>query len=509
MINRDGYTISLWQQHISAFPLGSTLQAHVYDVIIVGGGITGVTTAFLLQEAGFKCLLLEAANLGYGTTGGTTAHLNTLLDVSYETIGKNFGEQVARAVAVASANVIGFIEKMAQEYAIDCGFKTADAYQYAQNKEQDDALASQATAATNAGLDVGRVATLPLPLRCTSAIQVKGQAMFSPLPYLYELAKEFENIGGVILENTRVTNIEHKGKVEVTAGEHTFAGRKLVLATHIPPGINLLHLRCISYRSYAVAARLAQNDYPQDLYYDMEEPFHYIRSQEVDGEQYLIVGGEDHKTGHHENTNLCFRQLEAWVNKHFNVLEVTHRWSSQFYEPVDGLPYIGQLPGEEEDVYVATGFSGNGMIYGTIAALLLRDMLLGVLNELEMIFDPNRLKPIAGFSNFISHNADVAMQYVNKLLPAASLHLLADLAPGEGRVIKYESGKMAVYKDEGGELHSVSPVCTHLKCDVSWNSGEKSWDCPCHGARYNPDGQVLNCPATMALEPLHVAATVK
>ncbi|SHL14450.1 hypothetical protein SAMN05444266_102197 [Chitinophaga jiangningensis] len=509
MINRDGYTISLWQQHISAFPLSSTRHEQVYDIIIVGGGITGVTTALLLQEAGFKCLLLEAANLGYGTTGGTTAHLNTLLDVSYETIEKNFGLPAARSIAKASANAIAFIEKMTQEYSIDCGFNTADAYQYAQNKEQDEALDREATAATNAGLDVSRVATLPLPISCISAIQVKGQAKFSPLPYLYELAKAFENIGGVILENTRVTKIEHKGKVEITAGEQTFTGRKLVLATHIPPGINLLHLRCIPYRSYALAARLAQNDYPQDLYYDMEEPFHYIRSQEVDGQQYLIVGGEDHKTGHHENTTLCFRQLEAWVHKHFKVEEITQRWSSQFYEPVDGLPYIGQLPGEEEDVYVATGFSGNGMIYGTIAALLLRDMLLGVPNELEMILDPNRLKPIAGFSNFISHNADVAMQFVGKLIPAASLHLLADLAPGEGRVITYESEKMAVYKDETGELHSVSPVCTHLKCDVNWNSGERSWDCPCHGARYSPDGQVLNCPATMALQALHVAATVK
>lgn len=509
MINRDGYTISLWQQHISAFPLSSKHEDKTYDVIIVGGGITGVTTAFLLQEAGFKCLLLEAANLGFGTTGGTTAHLNTLLDVSYETIEKNFGLQASRAIAKASANAIRFIEKMTQEYKIDCGFQTADAYQYAQNEEQDKALVREATAATNAGLDVSRVATLPLPIACSSAIQVKGQAKFSPLPYLYELAKEFENLGGVILENTRVTDIAHNETVDVTAGEHTFSGRKLILATHIPPGINLLHLRCVPYRSYAVAVRLSQNDYPQDLYYDMEDPFHYIRSQEVDGQQYLIVGGEDHKTGHHENTTLCFRQLEAWVRKHFPVAEITQRWSSQFYEPVDGLPYIGQLPGEEEDIYVATGFSGNGMIYGTVAALLLRDMLLGVQHELEKILDPNRLKPIAGFSNFISHNADVAKQFVGKLIPAASLPQLADLAPGEGKVITYESEKMAIYKDEAGELHTVSPVCTHMKCDVSWNSGERSWDCPCHGARYNTDGQVLNCPSTMALHALHVAATVK
>ncbi|RYF87263.1 MAG: FAD-dependent oxidoreductase, partial [Chitinophagaceae bacterium] len=308
--------------------------------------------------------------------------------------------------------------------------------------------------------------------------------------------------GGVIRQHCRVTDVEQNETLSLKTSSGTFTCTDLVYATHIPPGINLLHLRCVPYRSYAMAVTLEGDNYPEGLTYDMEDPYHYYRTQIVDGQPYLIVGGKDHKTGDEEHTLKCFKELEAQIRRYYSVKEVAYQWSSQYFEPADGLPYIGHLPGHPEHIYVASGFGGNGMVYSGVAAITIEALLNNEKTALSRVVDPNRIKPVAGFTSFISHNAHVAGELIGRLFSGEKLEQLSSLAPGEGKMVSYEGEKIALFKDEEGSLHAVSPVCTHMKCEVKWNDAERSWDCPCHGARYNFDGKVLTGPASHDVAPI-------
>ena len=505
MIARDGNCISLWQATSNSYmPVTEKLPGQLFDVVIVGGGITGISTALRLQEAGKKCIVLEAASLCFGTTGGTTAHLNTLIDVSYKTIQQNFSLKKASLVFEALEKAIDKIHDNIEKYKIDCDFKLADAYLFAKTESQVKELESAFETMAEIGLPISFSETIPIPDSFLKAIKVREQAKFNPVRYVHGLAHAFETAGGVIIENCRVTGVEQNDNLEIATGKGSVRSKDIIYATHIPPGLNLLHLRCIPYRSYAMAVKLQDDKYPIGLSYDMEDPYNYYRSQEIDGQQYLIAGGRDHKTAHEENTDRCFLQLEAHLRKMFKVESIHSKWSSQFFEPADGLPYIGQLPAHPEHFYVATGYGGNGMVYSSVAATLLTDILVNNDTPYMELFDPNRIKPIAGFSNFVTHNADVVKQFAGKFFSGEDLTELVDLAPGEARMVKYEDHKLAMYKDENGKIHAVNPTCTHLKCEVRWNVAEKSWDCPCHGARYSFDGKLLTGPADHDLEEISI-----
>jgi len=507
MIERDGTTTSLWQAKATPY-VNQKKQSYrdVYDVIIVGGGITGVTTALKLQRLGMNCLVLEARHLCFGTTGGTTAHLNTLLDTPYTVIEKNFGKENAAQVAASASEAIRLIKSNIKNYSIDCGFKEAAAYLFAQNEKEDKELQDIFDASARAGLELSFEDQMPFPFAFTRALKAAGQAKFNPVDYVYGIANALESQGGDIIQECRVIGSKKDRIIEVETSHGIFKAVNLIYATHIPPGVNLLHLRCVPYRSYAMALRLDQDNYPEDLAYDMLDPYHYYRSQTINGITYLIAGGEDHKTGQEENAANSFAKLEATLRKNFNLREIAHKWSSQYFEPADGLPYIGNLPGHPENIFVATGFGGNGMIYSHVAAALLSDMLLNKENPLMDLFDPNRIKPVAGFVNFVTHNADVVANFAGKLFSAEKMHAFAELAIGEGKIVQYEGAKLGLYKDLQGNLHAVNPVCTHLKCEVKWNNAEQSWDCPCHGARYNYDGAVITGPADLSLEKIDLNA---
>jgi Rieske Fe-S protein len=253
-----------------------------------------------------------------------------------------------------------------------------------------------------------------------------------------------------------------------------------------------------------MAVTLNDEAYPDGLAYDMYDPYHYYRTQEVDGKRYLIVGGEDHKTAHEENTEACLRHLEAHVRTHYDVKEISYQWSSQYFEPSDGLAYIGHLPGSPENVYVATGYGGNGITYSHIAARLLTDLIITGSSEYAELFEPSRVKMVAGFANFVKENADVVKEFVTKRIGQTKIKELSALAQGEGKLVKYEGESIALYKDEKGGVHAVNPVCPHAKCVVGWNSAEKSWDCPCHGSRFSVDGEVLTGPARSNLEKIEL-----
>ncbi len=505
-MERDGANTSLWQVTESYRPSDIKSTDQFFDAIIIGGGITGLTTALLLQSAGKKCLLLEAHTLGFGTTGGTTAHLNTFFDTPYHKIIQNFGKDNAQLVANAAAESLALIKRNIAEYKIDCNHSEHDGYVFSTNESQSKELDDLVSSAQSLGVQVEYANSSPFPIPYLKLAQFKDQGQFNPIQYIFALAKEYETLGGTMLEQHMVTDIDNETSgVIVKCENKLFKASKAIYCTHIPPGVNLLHFRCAPYRSYVMAVKL-KGDYPAALGYDMEDPYHYYRTQEVNNELYLIAGGEDHKTGHEENTEHRFRTLESHVRSFFDVDSVAYKWSSQYYEPADGLPYIGQLPGATDNIYVATGFSGNGMIYGTLSAIILSDILTKGESIYQELFNPNRIKPIAGFSNFVKEAADVVANFVKGKINTEKIKELAEIAAGEAKVIKEDGHILAIYKDDAHKLHVISATCTHVKCTVGWNNSEKTWDCPCHGARYSPKGKVLNGPASKHLEVIDYEA---
>ncbi len=497
-MKRDGALQSIWQHKKDDHkPTGSSTGS--YDVFIAGGGITGLTTGLLLQKAGKKCVIAEAHTIGFGTTGGTTAHLNTFFDTPYYTVESDFGEENALLLAEAAKEAMELIKKNISEHNIKCDFEEKAGYIFTTEQKQEEELEKLVEGTKKVGLPIDFINDSPFPIPYTKMACIREQAQLHPVEYIFGLAKAFEAAGGVILTGCRVTGTDEGDTITVKTTKGEITAAQLIWATHIPTGVNLLHFRAAPYRSYVIGVILNEDNYPQDLGYDMEDPYHYYRTHSIDGQQYLIAGGEDHKTAHEENTDAPFRELENYVRKHFDVKEVAFKWSSQYFEPADGLAYIGHLPGNGDNVWVATGFGGNGMPYSHIAAITLSDILIKGDSKYRELFNPNRVKPVAGFTNFVKEAVDVVKEFVSGKFSAEKIEGFSELAPGEAKVVKYEGEKIAMYKDEQHKVHAVNPTCTHVHCTVSWNSAEKSWDCPCHGARYSCEGEVLTGPATKNL----------
>ncbi len=511
-MKRDGALTSLWQHHTGSYDSvnGHSIANKYFDVVIVGAGITGITTGLLLQKTGRSVLIAEAQTLGFGTTGGTTAHLNTLLDTPYNIVEKNFNEESSKLLAKATRQSLDLFKKHINEYNIDCGYREVPAYLYAQTEEQVEQLDEIFDATKRAGVEVSLSNTIPVNLPFTKAIEIPSQGQIHPVRYIYALAKQFEEAGGKIVQDCRITGVEEGEVLEIESCLGMIRAKYLIYATHIPPGVNILHFRCAPYRSYAMAVTLKNDkDYPSALAYDMQDPYNYFRTQEVDGKKYMIVGGEDHKTAHETNTEARFAKLESYVRKFYDIDEVAFKWSSQYFEPTDGLAYIGHLPGHAQNMFVATGFGGNGITYSHIAAITLTDLITTGKSEYEKLFHPGRVKPVAGFSNFIKEAADVVGQLVKGPFNREKMESLAELAPGEAKIVKYEGEALALYKDEAGQIHAVSPACSHIKCQVGWNSAEKSWDCPCHGSRFSFDGELLTGPARKDLQSIEISELVE
>ncbi len=496
-MQRDGHRHSLWQDTTKNVVNGMAPAADaLFDVLIVGAGITGITTALALTQGGLRCAVLEARNVGFGTTGGTTAHLNTVLDFGYDRVAKNFGVEAARTLASGLTRAMGMITTNVAQHAPDCGHSVVPSYTFSATDKENEALQDLMDATRAAGIPTEEVATLPIARTFKSVMRVPNQAQFHPGRYVHGLAKAYTALGGTLLERCRVTGVEEGDVITATTDQGVIRAKKLIYATHIPPGVNVLHFRCAPYRSYVLSVKLSDEaKYPDALVYDMEEPYHYYRTQHIDGQPYLIVGGEDHKTGHEENTDARLRALEAHVRTHFPVAEVTHAWSSQYFEPTDGLPYIGGLPGGGENMFVATGFGGNGMMLGTLAAIALCDHLLRGDTGYTKLFDPKRVSVVAGFASFAKEAADVVGHLLATPFLPDRIEGAEELAPGEGRLVRMNGEAMGLFKDEDARLHGVSLACSHIKCTVAWNSAERSWDCPCHGSRFDVDGAMLTGPA--------------
>ncbi|WP_375757030.1 FAD-dependent oxidoreductase [Corallococcus exercitus] len=467
------------------------------DVAIIGGGIAGLTTAWLLKRAGKKVAVLEMHRILSGQTGQTTAHLTELLDTPYTTLLKDFGEKGAHLAASSSRAAIEQIASLVESLSIECGFTRVPGFRYAETETELRELLHEVSAARQVGLLASFTKEVPLPFPIKGALRVEDQAVFHPRQYLLSLADRIPGDGCHLFEDTKVLDIHDGTPCRVLTEKGTVTARAVVEATTTPLNRVAMHTKLYPYRTYAVAAPL-EGPLEPGQYYDSRDPYHYIRTQQVDSVPYVIVGGEDHKVGSEEDTASCFAELEAYTRERFPVKRITHRWSGQVIEPADGLPYIGRNVGSRH-VYVATGFSGTGMTFGTLAGMVVSDLILGNQNPYAALYEPGRVKPKAGARDFIQENAEVAFRFVADRLSKPDGHQLADVAPGEAKILEVEGRKVAVYREEDGTAHAVSPVCTHLGCHVHWNNAERTWDCPCHGGRFSPTGRVLNGPAVKDL----------
>jgi glycine/D-amino acid oxidase-like deaminating enzyme/nitrite reductase/ring-hydroxylating ferredoxin subunit len=502
-------TGSLWktQSDNVAFPrLKKGMHA---DVVVVGAGITGVTAALLLQRQGKSVVLLERDRVGSGETGRTTAHLTEAVDARYQKISSKFGREGARLVASSSRAAIGRIEAFCRELSIDCGFKRLPGYLYTENEKDLHGLRRELAFAQEAGVSCEWFDEVPLPFKVEGAIHFPGQAQFHPTRYLAGLLHEFVSLGGHVFEKTPVADFRDGELCRVmTAGGAEVIARDIVIATNSPVNNRVfIHTKIGNYRTYAIAAKPRENFRLDGLFWDTAEPYHYARSQ--DG--YLIIGGEDHKTGMEEDTDACFDRLVQYASTHYPIETIPYFWSGQVVEPADTLPYVGRNPASEH-VYLATGYSGNGMTFGTVAGMLLSDLVLGIPNEWEDLYLATRIHPLASAARFISENKDVAYCYVKDRVAGTEAASVDEIEPGEGKIVKVEGRKVACYRDPHGAVSLVSAICTHLGCQVHFNSAETSWDCPCHGSRFSVDGKVLNGPAVSPLEevaPDEIAAAAE
>ena len=497
---RDGARKSIWQEEIKRFSSHTDLNT-IYDVAIVGGGITGVSTAIKLQQEGKKCIIIEASNIGFGTTGGTTAHLNDFFDTTFSQAISNFGLKNAKLFAKAGQEAIQMIENNIQQYNINCNFERKSAYLFALDEKQEKQLKDIVEGASKVDHEMTFTDEIPFPFPFVSAVIIPDQGQFHPIKYIKSLSEVFKNSGGKILEDCVCeSHDERKEFIILKTSKGEIKAENVVYATHIPSGVNVLNFTNAPYRSYVMAFSLKGENYPKELGYDLTDPYHYYRTQEINGQILLIAGGEDHKTGHERDTGECFSKLENYIREYFDVDTVYYSWSSQYYEPVDGFPYIGKFPGSKGKIFTATGFRGNGMIFGTISSQILTDLIIQRENKYAELFSPSRIKPIAGFTDFVKETSTVVFDLIKDKLFRQKIESLAEIIAGEAKVVKYEGESYALYNEINGKTHLVKSTCPHAQCEVRWNSAELSWDCPCHGSRFNVNGKMLTGPTVKNLQ---------
>jgi glycine/D-amino acid oxidase-like deaminating enzyme/nitrite reductase/ring-hydroxylating ferredoxin subunit len=491
---------SLWQSDVQ-LPSFVALQRNCEaDVAVIGAGIAGVTAAMSLQRAGRRVVLIEARTVGSGETGHTTAHLTELIDARYHVLESKFGRAGARRAGESTRAAIDRIETLAAELAPAAGFERVPEYLYAETDEQRRELEQELASLQRAGASASWIEQLPSPyaIAIEGAVRLDNQGRFHPLAYLRGLLARFTADGGEVFERTPMLDVEDGQPCKVHIRGATITARDVLVLAHVPTSKLGLNIKLAAYRTYAMAA-LLREPFPDANFSDMQDPYHYIRPQPTASGTVLIVGGEDHKTGKQRETEQCFERLEAYARAHFPIGEVTQRWSGQIIEPADGLPFIGKNPGADH-VYVATGFSGEGMSFGTLAAMLLSDAVLGVQSPFADLYDATRVKPLAQARRMISEGSDFPAHLAHDRIDTGEAESAEEVPHGEGRLVREHGKMLAVYRDESGAVHARSAVCTHLGCYVRWNRAERSWDCPCHGSRFDVDGSVLNGPASKPLE---------
>ncbi|HEU6448258.1 MAG TPA: FAD-dependent oxidoreductase [Verrucomicrobiae bacterium] len=493
-----------WQQSVELPRFDSISKDIEVDVVIIGGGLTGITAAHLLKKSGARVALLERERCAGGDTGRTTAHLTYVTDTRLNELVKTFGRDGAKAFWEAGIAAIDQIYEIAKTESLNCEFQWVPGFLHASLKgesEKDRAsLELDAQLAQELGFDAKFVERVPYANRC--GVRFENQAKFHPLKYLAPLLQKIPGDGSYVFENTEAHQIEDD-PLTVHAGNYKIRCQYLIIATHTPllgktnlfKG-TLFQSKLMLYTSYVFGAKLPRGQLPEALFWDTTDPYFYLRVDRHDDFDYAIFGGEDSKTGQEENTEFNFTKLEARLKQFLPQAEIVNRWLGQVVETNDGLPFIGESAGKQ---FIATGFCGNGFTLGTLAAVMARDRFLGRKNPWFDLFNVTRKKFHGGTWRYLSENLDYPFYMLRDRLAKAESESLDDLKPGQGKIIKLDGKKVAAHRDENGKVILRSPVCTHLGCIVRWNDADNTWDCPCHGSRFKPAGEVYSGPAESPL----------
>ena len=498
---------SLWME-VAAPRAPSLEQRLTADVAVIGSGIAGVSTAYELSKQGLTVIVLDRGPLGRGITSRTTAHLSYSHDDLYGEVISKHGEKRAKECFASQYAAISRLDEIRKEERISCDFVRADALLFAAKSDDVKTLEDEIEACKKVGFaGVDWVRNIKIAGPYARAIRFPEQAHFHPLKYLYGVIAVLKKRGVKFFANSAVVKIqENKKAVKVETKNGSVSANAVVLATNSPIANRIaVHDKQAPYRTYAFAAHIKRGSLPDALYWDTEDPYHYVRIQPGEkGKDYLIVGGEDHKTGEANDADKRFERLKKWAKEYFPMIgKVTHQWSGQVLDPVDYLPFIGKNPGQER-VFIATGDSGQGFTNGPLAGIILAGMISSGKHKWATLHDPAR-KTASAIKNFVSENITPVKNFAEYVTPG-DVKSESSVKRGEGAIVRAGVSKQAVYRDNKGKLHKRSASCTHTGCIVHWNSFEKCWDCPCHGSHFSPQGEVLNAPAMM---PLAVVKTGK
>jgi glycine/D-amino acid oxidase-like deaminating enzyme/nitrite reductase/ring-hydroxylating ferredoxin subunit len=511
MKSPDGATTPVWYETAKPPRYPAPPDNLRVDVCVVGAGIAGLTTAYLLAKEGKSVAVLDDGPVASGQTGRTSAHLASAIDDRFTEVQKLHGPEGSKLAYESHAAAIDRIEKIIAEEKIDCDFRRLDAYLFSVPSDPPDLLDRELEAAIRVGFkDVKKFERIILcGYETGPCLRFPRQARFQPLKYLSALAKAFEKHGGKIYTGCRVKDVQgadpdknQPARAQLDDGPDKVLADAIVVATNTPAPINDwmgIYTKQASYRTYMIGATVPKGSVDDALYWDTGDPYHYVRLEgdkdRKGGSDLLLIGGEDHKTGQFPKEGAPFMALEKWAREKFPMIkDVTVRWSGQVQEPDDYLGFIGRATAHaKENVFVATGDSGMGLTHGTIAGILITDLIMERPNRWEKLYDPSR-KMSALNKDFISENLNVVAQYKD-LVTGGEVKSVGDIPNGQGAVLREGMTKVACYRDDSGKLHKQSAICTHMGCVVEWNHVEKSWDCPCHGSRFDPTGKVLMGPA--------------
>ncbi|HSK70957.1 MAG TPA: FAD-dependent oxidoreductase [Pyrinomonadaceae bacterium] len=503
--NLPGEPVSLWIATTPQTNYQSIPQNFSVDVAVLGGGIVGIATAFMLKQAGATVVVIEAGRVVESVTGNTTAKVTSQHGLIYDQLISSFGEEKARLYGEAQEYAKERIAFLVEQLGIDCDFKRTSAYTYTLKEQELEQIKNEVEAATKLGLPASYVETTELPFEIAGAIKFDNQVQFHPRKYLLALAERIPGDGCYILEETRAFDIEDEDPCTIKTSRGTIAAKSVVIATHFPyydPNIYFAAMHPI--RSYVLGCRL-NGPAPEGMYISSGTPHHSIRNNPYEGGEIIILGGEHHKTGQGGDTREHYLRLEEWARANFDIQSIEFRWSTQDNNTVDGVPYIGKLSFASKNLYVGTGFAGWGMTNSHVAALLISDMIQGRENPWSEVFDPSRFKPVTSARDFIKENLNVAKEFISDRVSTPKLEDVSSITKGNAEVVEWNDEKVAIYRDEQDSIYSCSAVCTHMGCIVHWNSAEKSWDCPCHGSRFNFDGKVIQGPANEDLKPVSLS----
>jgi glycine/D-amino acid oxidase-like deaminating enzyme/nitrite reductase/ring-hydroxylating ferredoxin subunit len=496
---------SLWIETTpeTAYPqLGSQVEV---DVVVVGAGITGVTTAWLLKQEGRRVALIEMRRIGEGTTGYTTAKLTVGHNLIYAELAKKYGEETGRAYAASNQWAIERLQELVSVEEINCDWEHASNYVYTEAKERLSDLRNEVEAARRVGVSAELTTETDLPFPVLGAIRVDGQAQFHPQKFLQGLAKKIVGDGSHVFEQTRATDVRSGDDCVVLTDHGEVRARHVVLATHLPfLDRGLFFAKAHPQKSYAIATQVEQSKAPLGMYINAEQPTRSVRSTPgPNGSRWLVIGGEGHKPGRDDDTRRRYKALESFLTDRFGDRQVEHRWSTHDYVPLDRLPYIGQLRRRDERLLIATGFAKWGLTKGVVAAAILSDTILGRTNPWAREYNAKRLSLKNSTVKFVAENAKVGSWFIgDRVRLRDSRDDIDALQRGEGAVARIGGRHLAVHRDDEGELHALSARCTHLGCLVGWNRADQTWECPCHGSQFGAHGELLQGPATEPLTPV-------